>query len=222
MNDIASLHKVGSEFDTGAKFFRLLAKDGIGLSHLQKVIDDTVVRKNLVAYLCAGCPALGSTDADAAASDRPVFKSDAGIVQLSGGSHDPHEFYKDRKGLYVGPEVRQNVLSEAQAVERLEETMLTFYDMDRDAEDADVKAALPLDHVFDDASEFCACLAEMIALQLNGEEGDLETNGCQNLFYLKDYLVTVHWDAASRRWVLRGLKVGNGIRKSGRRAFSRS
>jgi hypothetical protein len=58
MTDIAPLDTMGAHFDTGSKFFRVMAKMGTTLPHLQKPIDSATARRNLAAYLAAGCPKL--------------------------------------------------------------------------------------------------------------------------------------------------------------------
>lgn len=56
--DVASLDTIGATFDTGAKFMRLMGKAGTTLAELQRPIDSPAARRNLAAYLAAGCPKL--------------------------------------------------------------------------------------------------------------------------------------------------------------------
>ena len=54
--NIASLVTTSDALDTAAKFFRVMSKTGVGLEHLMLPVNNMTARKNLAAYLQAGCP----------------------------------------------------------------------------------------------------------------------------------------------------------------------
>ncbi len=58
MNDIApfNLDNLSPQFDTVAKFVSVMGKAGTTLTQLQRPIDNRTARRNLAAYLAAGCP----------------------------------------------------------------------------------------------------------------------------------------------------------------------
>lgn len=225
MASIASLETIGSEFDTGAKFFRLLAKEGTTISHLQRVIDSAAARRNLAAYLGAGCPKLGSANA----TPVPEAPKSSGLRPVEGSielgpvkSHDPAQFYRTRSGLHVWPEFNSPVLSRARKVESLEATSLQAFDLTKSLYDRDIKALLPENHVFHDESELCARIEQMVSKQPNGEKGNLLANGYANLFYLPGCVVSVIWSADDRKWNVYAWKLDGGYRYAGCRVFSRN
>lgn len=97
-------------------------------------------------------------------------------------SHDPAAFYQTRKGLYVWPEFVSRVLASAKPVTNLDPLSLSSYDLTERMYDTAIKEELPENYVFEDSSELCALIEQMISKQPNGEEGDLLNNGYANLF----------------------------------------
>lgn len=134
--------------------------------------------------------------------------------------HDPHTFFQTRKGLYVWDGFRSRVLSLAKPVSGLGPLSLSSYDLTENLYDRDIKAELPANHVFTDASVLCARIAQLISKQPNGEKGDLLNNGYANLFYLPDCVVDVYWGSVRQGWYVYAWKLDDRHWYAGRRAFS--
>lgn len=146
----------------------------------------------------------------------------AGIELGAVESHDPQAFYQTRKGLYVWPEFKSRVLSSAKPVSNLSALSLNSYELTENMYDKDIKAELPAGHVFEDPSELCARIEQMISKQPNGEEGDLLNNGYANLFDLPGYVVDVHWDGDYREWYVYAWELDDDRWHAGCRVFSRN
>jgi hypothetical protein len=200
MNTIASLETIGTEFDTGAKFFRLMAKEGVTLPHLQRVIDNASARRNLAAYLAAGCPKLSKADTTPVppAPKPAVLKLVNDSVQLGAvASHNPQKFFKTRKGLWVSDEFRSRILSKAKPVENLDALTLVSRELTKNAYDREISPELGENYIFDE-SEVCARIEQMISKQAGGTTGDLLNNGYANLFNIAGCVVYVYWFAGDR------------------------
>ena len=118
---------------------------------------------------------------------------------------DPNEFFQTREGLWTWDRFRDRILSLAKPTDSLEEATFLAFDLTEDANDAEIRKDLPENHVFGDASVFCARLAQMIERQPEGKEGNLLTNGCANIFYVRvkdgePSAVDVYWRSGGREW----------------------
>lgn len=224
MDTVASLETIGTEFDTGAKFFRLLAKEGITIPHLQRVIDNASARRNLAAYLASGCPKLGKADTTPAppAPKPAVLKLVNDSVQLDAvASHNPQDFFKTRKGLWISDEFKSRILTKAKPVENLDPLTLVSRELTKNAYDREITPELGENYIFDE-SEVCARIAAMIDKQPNGIAGDLLNNGYANLFYVAGCVVGVRWDGVGRKWRVRAWGLDGDLWGAGPRAFSRN
>ena len=63
MSDIAPLEDIKTAFDTAAKFIHVIADGGVTNDQFRLPIDDRAARKNLVAFLKAGCPVFAMSEA---------------------------------------------------------------------------------------------------------------------------------------------------------------
>ncbi|MBU1092177.1 hypothetical protein KJ836_00620 [Patescibacteria group bacterium] len=144
------------------------------------------------------------------------------------GSSDPKKFFKTRNGndgLYVWDGFRDRILSVTDEVESLLGSTISSFDLSKAATDADIRNELPEGHVWQDASAFCACLAGLIERQKNGEEGDLITTGCANIFYVvgidgEVFTVHVSWYSDARKWRIRASTLDDFQWLADSRAFS--
>lgn len=123
---------------------------------------------------------------------------------------DPHEFFKTRKGLYVWNGFRDNILPAAKPVEHVPERKAALFELEKAANDAEIRAELPEGHVFENASEFCAHLASLIEAQPNGEDGDLLNNGYATIRYVRGvngvlFAAGVGWGVSRREWGVRAV-----------------
>lgn len=141
-------------------------------------------------------------------------------VQLDAiASHNPQEFFKTRKGLWVSDDFRSRILSRAKPVENLDPLILVSRELTKNAYDREITPELGEDYVFDE-SEVCARIAAMIDKQPNGIAGDLLNNGYANLFYVAGFVVRVGWYGGARRWYVHAWRLGDGPWRAGLRAFS--
>ncbi len=197
MSNIAHLETISNVLDTTAKFVRVMAKEGV-TTELLAVTDNREARRNLAAYLKAGCPKLG---------DVPMVPKPA-LLALANGQveypaldkpHDPHAFYQTRDGLYIWGEFNERILANVKSVEKLDACTGKSYDLRKNAKDSQITAELPEGYEWD-PSELCARIAQMIEKQWGGRDGELLNNGYANLFYVPGFVVYVFWLADSGYW----------------------
>ncbi len=132
-----------------------------------------------------------------------------GVIDLLEHSKtfNPHEYYQNRKGLYVWDGFINNILSVAKEMEKVSARECTSHNLVKASNDAEIRDELPESHVWEDASEFCGHLAGMIDCQPKGKEGNLLSNGYANLFYVRGknvevFAVYVFWYDDVRDWSL--------------------
>ena len=116
--------------------------------------------------------------------------------------HDPALYYKIRNGLYVWSDFRTRIVAKATPVEAGTTVEVGYADLGKNATDAEIEAALPTRHLFDEPA-VCAIVAALIARQPEGKEGVLMNNGYANLFYISSCVVRVRWLAVNRGWDVR-------------------
>jgi hypothetical protein len=173
----------------------------------------------------------GSKEATVAAvaPKRKNVLGQAGTVQFPEctDAFDPRAFYQTRSGLYVWDEFCQRVVATAKPVASLPAMEGAYFDLIKDANDAAIRRELPAEHVFEDASEFCARLAGLLKRQAGGVEGDLVANGYANIFCVRGvtggvFAVSVYWFFDGRGWGVSAYQLVGGGWSAGCRAFSRN
>lgn len=143
-------------------------------------------------------------------------------VQLDAvASHNPAEFFKTRKGLWISDEFKSRILTKAKPVENLDPLTLVSRELTKNAYDKEITPELGENYIFDE-SEVCARIAAMIDKQPNGIAGDLLNNGYANLFYVAGSVVYVYWYGVDRRWHVRAWELDHAHWFAGFRAFSRN
>jgi len=137
-------------------------------------------------------------------------------------SHDPNAFFKTRPGLFVTDWFECLFLWEAKPVTNLGPVSLSLYEQTEDMSDENARDELPKNHVFEDPSELCARLEQMISKQWNGEKGDLPNDGSEIRFHVSYGGAFVRRDVFNKRWFVGAFnhRVGGWIK--GTRVFSRN
>ena len=133
--------------------------------------------------------------------------------------HDPDEFYRTREGLYVWGDYRSRIVTKAKPSEAGTTVKIESAELMRDLTDAEIEAALPKGHLFDE-TQVSAVIAGLIAKQPNGEEGALVNTGRANLFYTDSYVVRVRWVADDRMWYVGACRRDDGRWRAGFQVFS--
>lgn len=138
---------------------------------------------------------------------------------------NPQEYYRNRTGLYVWDGFTDNILSVAKKTKKVSARKIVSYNLMKASNDAEICIELPENYVWEDASEFCAHLANMIDGQPNGKEGNFLSNGYTNIFYVcgKDnevFAVHLSWVADGREWRVLAYRLVADRWGVGRRAFS--
>jgi len=137
---------------------------------------------------------------------------------------NPNEFYKNREGLWVSNGFHERILPVASPVKSVAAKRVPMFDIIKQANDDEIRAQLPKNHVFEGTSAFCAYLAGMISRQPNGEEGNLLNNGYTNIFYVQTsggvFAVFADWDAGDREWYVYAWSLGGPRWNAGGRVFS--
>jgi hypothetical protein len=137
----------------------------------------------------------------------------------------PAKFFKTCNGLCAWDSFREWILPATKQVNSVPEATITRHKLVKDADNAEIRAEMPDNHVFEDASSFCAHLAGMIDRQKGGKDGNLSSNGCANIFYVRGaksevFAVYVHWIFAYRRWGVGAYALGDDRWRAGGRAVS--
>ena len=135
------------------------------------------------------------------------------------------KFYKTRNGLYILECFIDRILSVAENIDTVPAVTGANFDLINPANDAEICSELPENHIFEDASVFCAYLAGLIEKQKGGESGNLLNNGYANIFYVRGALgevfaVCVRWYSGSRRWHVNAFSLASFRWSAGSRAFS--
>jgi len=138
---------------------------------------------------------------------------------------NPDEYYQTREGLYVWEGFRNRIVPATSPIEQVPGMEIFSFDLDKSMNDAEIRAKLPKNHVFENASIFCAYLGGMIDRQPKGKEGDLLSNGYANIFYVRGlnselFAVNVLWDAVNREWDVNADSLDDDRWSAGIRAFS--
>ena len=133
-------------------------------------------------------------------------------------------YFTTRSGLYVWGEFTERILAVAKPAVALVRT-LKHYDLPENMNDAEIRVELGEDHVFEDASEFCATLAGMIDIQSGGKAGRLLNNGRANIFYVRGtggevFAVRALWSSDDREWDVDAFRLDDYRWRAGYRAFS--
>ncbi|HEY4522117.1 MAG TPA: hypothetical protein VJH91_00560 [Candidatus Paceibacterota bacterium] len=225
MSSIAHLGQMTDAFDTGAKFFRVLHNDGASLERLVHPINDKRARKNLVAFLNAGCPQFDLPRTKVVPVELPpilVFDDEHIATVVLPERHDPDSFWQTTKSAparYVYGSFRTNVVAKARPSGSADTVKMRYADVSRDTTVRDILDAPGVgDH---DPSKLLAIIAAMIARQPNGEalENGLLNDGRGNLFPCGSVLANVHWNVVHQKWhVLDGIP--DDVVRAGRRVFS--
>jgi hypothetical protein len=139
---------------------------------------------------------------------------------------NPSEFFKTRAGLYVWGSFRDWILPATKQVESVPKAVCTSHKLVKDASDTENRAEMPDNHVFEDASKFCAHLSGMIDRQKGGQDGDLISNdGYANIFYVRGvesgvFAVDVRWYSVRCSWRVGAYALGGARWYAGYRAVS--
>lgn len=104
--------------------------------------------------------------------------------------HEPKEFFKDRKGLYVWGSFIENILSKAKPTKAKTKFNIASFDLVESASDENIEKSLPKKHLFSE-TDVCAIIADLIEKQSKGQKGILVNTGYANLFYTKSRVVSV-------------------------------
>ncbi len=134
------------------------------------------------------------------------------------------DYFQIRSGVFVWDGFKNRILRTAVKADSTPATSLACFDLVKDTPDEQIRAELPEDHVFQDASVFCSHLAGMIDRQPNGKEGSLLNDGYANVFYVQGsyevVAVSVHWVADFRGWSVCACELDVSAWPAGYRAFS--
>lgn len=146
-------------------------------------------------------------------------------LPASSETFDPNVSFQTRPGLYVWDEFRNRIVAATKTIRSVAETKIGSFDLVIASNDAEIRAELPENHVFENPSEFCARLAGMIQHQANGQAGELLSNGYANIFYVlgqngEVFDVFVVWSADDREWSVSTYELDVLRWNAGRRAFS--
>lgn len=132
---------------------------------------------------------------------------------------NPSNYFKDRDGLYVWDNFRNQVVSGASTVKAGASFKLESFKLNRTAYDSEIEKSLRKNHIFT-ATDVCAILAELISKQSKGEEGTLLNNGYANLFYMESCVVGVRWGSECWGWRVGAWRRGDDRWSGGGRVFS--
>ncbi len=219
MSNIASLDTLSNALDTTAKFIRVVEKAGVTLDQLMHPVNSRTARRNLAAFLKAGCPEME-------VRENLSYLRRLGDIALPErvGPLDPAEYFKSRAGLWVSAEFRDRILAVASPAASAPTTFAS-YELVKRSNDDEIRRELPEGHVFEDVSAFCAHLAGLISRQPGGKEGDLIANGYANIFYVRGinsevFAVSVYWNAGHREWRVHARRLDDYRRDVGRRVLS--
>jgi hypothetical protein len=146
-------------------------------------------------------------------------------LTVAGNTSNPHDFFKIREDLWTSNSFNDCILSGASKKKVLaDETTISYADLAKEANDAEIGAELPEGYVFEDVNMFLAHLATLIEGQWGGKEGMLLSNGCANIFYVKVngevFAVDVLWLAGNREWSCSADRLADDRWCAGYRAFS--
>ena len=137
---------------------------------------------------------------------------------------DQTAYFQTKSDLFVSDWFKDQILKYVHEVDDAQEVSLSAFDLAKLANDTEIRKELPEDHVFEDPSEFCASLAQMIDRQPNGEKGNLLVNGYWNIFYVQAgdevRAVNVRWSDDNRRWYVLAVPLGVGRWREGFRVLS--
>lgn len=146
-------------------------------------------------------------------------------VTVSSNTISPHDFFKTREGLWMSSNFNDFIFSGASKKKvSSDETTISYADLAKAANDAEIGTELPEGHVFEDVDTFLVHLATLIEDQWGGKEGMLLNNGYANVFYVKVngevFAVLVGWHADYRKWYCLALRLDDLRWDAGDRAFS--
>lgn len=200
----------------------LLNKLG-GMDVALKLLD---CRKVTVEFTEAGAAVVKGQLSPRPTQDR-LHRVDTVTLPEHATAFDPHEFFKTRDGLYVWDGFRDRILPVAKKVEAVPASQIASFDLVKPANDGEIHRELPEGYLFEDASAFCAYLAELIEQQKDGGEGTLLNSGYWNIFYVLGangpvFAVGVYWRSGRRRWDVGAIPLFGGRWGAGDRAFSRT
>ena len=133
---------------------------------------------------------------------------------------EPKKFFVNRKGLYVWSGFTEKIIERGKAT-KIEKGSHAIESLDlvTSATDEQIELSLDNKNVFSE-SDAAALIAEMIARQPNGEDGELLTSGDVNLFYTPACVVYVLWRAGGGEWRVFAWDRDDNWWRAGRRVFS--
>jgi len=120
----------------------------------------------------------------------------------------PYGYYQTHGGLHVCNQFRNWLIRVAPPIESVPKIKIFVFDLNKPSNNLEIRAKLPMEYVFEDASMFCAYLGGMIDCQPNEKKGNLLSNGNANMFYVRELnsallTVGVYWDVGNKEWNVR-------------------
>jgi hypothetical protein len=108
------------------------------------------------------------------------------------------------KGIWFGDNFKRWIATGLQQVSDLPETIWQSFETMKLAWDREIVSELPAGYVFK-RHEFCAYMARLVSLQLNGKVGILLSDGRANIFLVEDIngvvrTVNVYGNSGNREW----------------------
>lgn len=135
---------------------------------------------------------------------------------------DPKYFEGD--GVYTTNNFKDFLLANAKKVASVPETQVAYCDLLQTANDAEIQAELPENHVFDGVGSLLPYVAGLIDRQKDGKAGDLLNNGYANIFYVRVdsevFGVNVRWRSDGSGWDCFAFRLDDGRWIAGYRVFS--
>lgn len=137
---------------------------------------------------------------------------------------NPKKDFK-KKGVWVSLNFEIRLLAKAKTIASVPEISVAYCDLEQAANDAEIQAELPENHIFDGVDVLLPYLAGLIASQPRGKAGDLLNDGCVNLFYVRIgssevTVVHVRWHSDDFEWVCCVYRLCGSRWSAGYRAFS--
>lgn len=152
-------------------------------------------------WLCVNARNLERGEIMSAAAKTSVLRNvGTATIPASETPFDPHAALVAQPGLYVYGSFIENVRSRARPVESMGALALPYSDLEQDAYDREITAALGDKYEFSE-TETCYIIDRLVSRQPNGESGVLLNNGYANLIYVRGGpVVRVGWDSGRRKW----------------------
>lgn len=129
----------------------------------------------------------------------------------------PKEYFQTRKGLYVWSDFQNRILQNVKKAKEGTSFELVSANLVLDANDKAIESELPKKHLFTN-SEICAILPILIEKQSKGQKGTLLNDGYSNIFYTREFVVSVRWVGSG--WDVYAWRRDGSSWSAGRRVFS--